>query len=228
MNELKWGEFEFWSDLYKERQRTIEGPFMSEPLTEESVFLWTQLGAPLPSGATAGEWDWFPNSKALAGFLRFIAFPVYFEIWLVREEWDPQPELFIPAEELFSLAEQSDKCRYIQDVPLMKKFIDSLDSLFALPEDQLKVELGDIAQEFNSHWENTPTWTFKIQIFETPTKVGQEILYRIFDKDEEDEDYIRDEFGMSKAEWLHICQNVLLDKELQNEFLKVLGENAWY
>lgn len=226
MNEQKWREFEFWSNLYKERQRALEGPFRSEPLTEESVYLWTQLGAPLPSGATAGEWDWFPNSKALVGFLRFIAFPIYFEIWLVREEWDPGPKRFIQAEKLFSIAEQSNKCRYTEDIPLMKDLIERLDDVFDLPEDQMIATLQKVAEEFNSRWANTPTWTFKIQIFDNPSKVGEEIYSRI--ADEVEEEYIEEEFGMSKREWLDTHQNALLSKESQEKFLRVLEENAWH
>ena len=88
MSSSKWGSFAYWKQIYKDNNGGIESPFSAEPLTENSIYYWNQMSAPLPYALTSGVWGCFPEPKALTGFIRYIVFPEFFEIWLVRDEWD--------------------------------------------------------------------------------------------------------------------------------------------
>ena len=167
MSTRNWGSMGFWATLYKTKQPSLESPFKSEPLTEKSIYIWSEIGAPKHSGIINGQWNWFPKPEALAGFLRFIELPMYFGIWLVREEWDTEPNRFRRAEELLSLAEISEQCRFKFEIPDMKDLIYQLDTLSDLPDAEIRSGLKDVAKDFNKHWSDTPTWHFKMLIFDT-------------------------------------------------------------
>ena len=184
------------------------------------------MSAPLPSGSTSGAWGCFPEAQALTGFIRYIVFPAFFEIWLVREEWDKDPERFVNADELFTLAEKSGKCRYIEDLPLMKALITELDELIDKPNKQIRNGLQKVADKFNGRWSDTPTWCFGIQVFDTPKAVGIEIMNRL-SEDVHDEE-IEEELGISKKDWMIICNSATSDSDAKGRFVEILENNAWY
>jgi hypothetical protein len=226
MEKRNWKSFEYWKNLYIGSEAELQGRFQSDPMTEKSVFLWTQLGAPLPSGSTSGAWSIFPEIKSLIGFLRFVALPIYFGIWLVREEWDDESNKFINAEQMFETAQSSGKCRFTDDIPLMKELIKNLDNLFDLPDEKIYPELKEVIKKFNDRWENTSTWCFTIQTYENPKDTGMEIFNRI--AEDVQEEYQEEEFGMSKGSWIEICNSALNDEKAQLEFKEVLAESALY
>jgi hypothetical protein len=226
MTEKNWASFSEWKKIVAETNCGVESPFNDTLLTDDSIFLWNQTGTPLPSGSTNGAWGSFPEPKALVGFLRYVALPVFFEIWLVREEWDKEPERFIKAEELFELAEQSGKCRYIEDTQLMKTLIADLDVLMEQDNEKVTMDLTAVVKKFNERWENTPTWCFKLEIYESPVMVGKEIFNRV--ADEIKDEYVEEEFGMAEKDWMNICQKALTDKTAQDQFSERLREAGWY
>ena len=226
MRETNWGSFAEWEEIRTKTNCGLESPFNGESLTKDGVYLWNQMSAPLPSGSTNGVWGIFPDPKALAGFLRYIVFPIFFEIWLVREEWDQDPEKFISAENLFELAEQSGKCRYIEDVSLMKTLITELDVLMDQDNAKVRAGLKDVANKFNGRWEDTPTWCFKIEVFEDQVAVGKEIFRRV--SEDMEKEYIEEEFGMSENNWMEICKKVLTDKSAKEQFTKRLYDSGWF
>lgn len=226
MVENNWSSFEEWKQIYEEIQCGLGSPFNDTPLTEDSIFLWNQMSAPMPSGATNGDWGIFPEPKALAGYLRYIALPIFFGIWLVREEWDNDSEKFLFAEELFDIAEQSGKCRYTEDIPTMRALIAELDGLMAVDNEAVKRGIIGVANQFNKRWEKTPTWSFKLEVYEDPVSVGNEIFNRVVE--DMDEEYVAEEFGMTKETWMDICQNALVDTSAYNQFAEKLRDSAWF
>lgn len=220
-----WAVFSYWNEKY-EGVSALTGPFRDEPITGKKIFLWSEMTAPLPSGSSGGEWDYFPEAKALAAYLRFRMLPVYFEIWLVREEWDSKSDEFITAEELFSRAINSNECRYADDIPLMKSLIQQLDDLLRQDDDaSILSGLQQVVEAFNAEWADTGTWQFSIEAFADPVSVGKEI-YRRRTEDENDEDEVfEEEFEMNKAQWLEICALAASDPEAQERFLEVLRED---
>ena len=226
MSDNNWGSFSYWKQIYTDKGRGVESPFNAAPLTENSVYFWSQMSAPFPSGSTNGAWGCFPESKALTGFIRYIVFPAFFEIWLVREKWDKDPERFVNADELFTLAEKSGKCRYIEDTPLMKALIAELDELIDKPDEQVKSGLQKVADKFNDRWSDTTTWCFEIHVFDTPEAVGIEIMNRL-SEDVHEED-IEKELGIPKKEWMIICDSAISDSDAKDRFIEVLEDSTWY
>lgn len=226
MVQKDWSSFAEWEEIVKKNGRSVESSFDHMPLTKSSVFHWNQMSTPLPAGGTYGAWGIFPEPKALAGFLRFMVLPQFFEIWLVREEWDDDPERFVRAEELFDIAEKSGKCRYIEDVPVMKTLIADLDALMNQDNEKVTAGLNDVAKKFNDRWEDTPTWCFKVEVYNDPVAVGKEIFKRIAE-DLEEEDIV-EEFGMSEDDWMDICRKALTDESAQEQFTEKLSDSGWY
>lgn len=221
-----WLVFSFWKEK-NEGVSQLSSPFQDMAITGKTVFLWSEITAPLPSGAAGGEWGWFPEPKALAGYLRFHMLPVYFETWLVREDWDTKGEDFISAEELFSRAVDSNRCWYTKDIPLMRSLIEQLDDLLRRGDDSAVMSgLERVAEAFNGKFEHTATWQFKIEVYADPVSVGKEI-YRRTTEDEEDEDEVfAESFEMNKAEWLDVCSRTTVDTAAQERFLQVLDASC--
>ena len=226
MVQKDWSSFAVWEKIVDKNGRGVESPFDYMPLTKNSIFHWNQVSAPMPSGSTNGAWGTFPEPKALAGFLRYVVLPQFFEIWLVREEWDDEPDRFISAEELFDLAEKSEKCRYIEDVQVMKTLIAGLDALMGQDNEKVRAGLNDVAKKFNEKWENTPTWCFKIEIYEDPVAVGKEIYKRV--AADVKEEYLNEDFGMSEDDWIDICRKALTDESAQEQFNEKLNDSNWF
>lgn len=226
MSDNNWGSFSYWKQIYTDNDGGLESPFNPEPLTDKSVYFWSQMSAPLPSGSTSGAWGCFPEANLLTGFIRYIVFPAFFEIWLVREDWDKDPERFVNADELFALAEKSGKCSYIQDLPLMKALIAELDQLIDKPDKQIRNGLQRVANKFNGRWGDTSTWCFEIHVFNTPEEVGIEIMNRL-SEDVYDEE-IEEELGISKKDWMIICNSATSDSNANGRFVEILENNAWY
>jgi len=184
------------------------------------------MTAPLPSASSGGGWDYFPEPKALAAYLRFRMLPVYFEIWLVREEWDSKRDEFISADELFSQAINSSKCRYEEDIPLMKSLIQQLDDLLRQDDDAPIISgLRQVMEAFNAEREDTGTWQFSIEAFAGPVSVGEENYRRRTEDEDDGDEVLEEEFEMNKAEWIEICAHAASDTEAQERFLQILRED---
>lgn len=222
MSNESWRELDFW----KNYSGSLESPFNREKLTDQSMFLWNEMTAPLPYGHTAGAWGAFPEPEALIGFLKYIVLPTFFETWLIREEWDEEPEKYISPEELFNRARNSEKCRYTEDIIEMKGFIDSLNSLFGKSYSEIKSGLQEIEKKFNAKWSDTPTWCFRIEGYDSPGAVCSEILGRHEVEMTDEDDFFQEEMGFSKEEWKHICKNAASDLEAQDKFFQILERNA--
>jgi hypothetical protein len=126
----------------------------------------------------------------------------------------------------FELAEQSGKCRYLGDIPLMKSLIAELDTLMDKDNEKVKKGITAVVKKFNERWESTPTWTFKLEVYENPVLVGKEIFNRV--ADEVDEKYVVEEFGMSENDWMDICEKAIADDAAQEQFSERLSEAGWF
>jgi len=226
MVQKNYASFEEWKQIYEQTQCGLGSPFDNIPLSEDSIFLWNQISTPLPAGGTNGVWGIFPEPKALAGYLRYIALPFFFGIWLVREEWDDDSEKLIPAEEMFDIAEQPGKCRYSEDIPTMRTLIAELDALMDKDSESIKGGIIKIVNKFNERWEEAPTWSFKLEAYEDTVSVGKEIFNRV--AEDVDDEYVADEFGMTQVTWMDICQNALVDTSAYNQFAEKLRDSAWF
>jgi hypothetical protein len=58
-----WTTFPAWSKFLR-GEEGLGNPFHKEPITKKSVFLYSEMAAPLPSGATAGMWFSYPCGDA--------------------------------------------------------------------------------------------------------------------------------------------------------------------
>ncbi len=221
MVEKDWGSFGLWTDIYKGRSPSLESPFVDEPITTDSMFLWVEVSAPKHHDTVNGMWNCLPCPGALAGFLRHVVFPLFFEFSLLRPQWDEAPDRFVRAEELFGAAEFSAKCQFKDDIPAMREIIMQIDPLFDMDEGRIRVQLHDVSKAFNQHWaKGAAQWHFAVAVFDSPEAVGREILNRLVSGETP--------LGMSEEQWLKICASTVKDPKAQQNFKAVLKEQAWF
>ena len=214
--------FSYWKEKTKGEIR-LDSPFDFEALSSDSIFLWTEMSAPMPCGSTGGDWAHCTDPTAAIGFLRHVVLPTFFGIWLVRDDWDAEPNRLIPAEDLLKKAANSQSCEYKDDIVTMRQIIARLDDYDPNSNRGMIRVLRQVEELFNRRWERTPTWWFRIDIFESPSAVGEALLRRI--DDEDDEDAIEDRLGMSKEEWQLVCENALKDQIARSRFAAVVKES---
>ena len=231
----QWTTWDYWNTWTAKNGRVIVDPFENRSITKSTVFLWNALTTPLPSGSTTGIWQHFPDANALAGYLRHFLLPTFFEIWLVREEWDENNAEFVTAEDLFSRALQSQKCRYVHDISSMQKVIKVVDEALN------SQSIGDCfkatkraVKKFNSKWSDTPTWCFSLNVYDSPLKAGKHMAetwgleeYEADDSDEENNEMYwetAEPFKMSPQDWKKVCKKAATDSASSDRFLSVMRE----
>ncbi len=220
MIEKDWGNFGVWADIFKGRGPSLESPFVDEPITNDSMFLWVEVGAPKHHDTVNGMWNCMPCPGALAGFLRYVVFPLFFEFSLMRPQWDANPDRYVRAEELFGNAEFSAQCHFKDDIPAMREIILQIDPLFDMDNDQIRIQLHAVAGAFNQRWANSSRWHFAVQVYDSPEAVGREILNRLVSGETP--------LGMSDDAWLKICASTVKNLKAQQNFKAVLKQQAWF
>jgi hypothetical protein len=174
MTEKNWTTWEEGYSFTQENGRNLDDPFPNQRITENTIFVWSEMTTPMPCSSTGGTWAHFPDAGAACGFLRHLLLPQFFEIWLVREEWDADPESHIMAEDLFDRAIAAGECRYADDIPEMREVITLLDQAIASDSSEACFQfLEKSAQQFNHFWSNTGTWCFEIEVYPDPVPAGK-------------------------------------------------------
>lgn len=229
MSTANWKSFDYWKGEYDKKGIGFDMPFRTESLTSDTVFMWSRVTAPLPSGIGICLWEWFPEVTALVGYIRFVFLPKWYGLY--SDKCDSGKGKLFSSEEIFTDMEQVISDRESPDVPadqlhdyrndflIMKGEISKLDNTLNLPEEHKMTKLQEILRDFNERWESTPGWESHIQVFNSPIEVGEEIVRR-----EEAEDEQRDDFESWRQSWLETCSNALSDKDAQKEFLAAIEE----
>ena len=224
----EWMNEKFWSTLHKNKSGEPINPFSEEPITPETVFIYSHVSAPLPSGLEAGEWYHFPSPQSASAFLKFTLLPINFSDWLVREEWDEDNSKFRSSDELLQLSDGSGKCRYADDIPLMRQLNTAITNAMenTSQNDALKL-LKQTLNDFNARWSETNTWCFRLDLYENPSDVGEALLKQSTGRYGSLEDF-EESHELSIAEWRNICATATNDPQNGDKLLNILAYSTVY
>lgn len=210
MTKKSWTTWEEWHAWTQENGRNLDDPFPEQPITEKTVFLWSEMTSPMPCSSTGGSWAHFPDTWAAAGFIRHLLLPQFFEIWLVRDEWDPDPESHIVAEDLFERAITSGECRYEDDIATMRKVLLMVDQAIESDSNEVCFQLlQKSVKKFNRFWSGIATWSFEIKLYPDPVAAGRQMSKRWLGF-----------FDDEPSEWRSICSKAASDAEASAKFLE--------
>ena len=205
-----WTQFPAWK-RFLAKNEGIASPFQKEVIGPKSLFLYSEMTAPLPSGATAGMWFAYPGAQELVAHLRFAVLPNVFGIWLCRDEWAKE-ETPVDLATLFVEAREHGS-RYAADLPVMERIAALLDEAASTKRPQVAQELAERAiRTFNRRWRNTPSWAFRLQLFDTIEKVTRDIAKRNSCTD------------LDPKAFKKLAGQVLTDPKAERVFRKVLAE----
>ena len=56
MNTQNWQSFQYWKDYSKQTIQS-DKPIRVEPITDDTIFLWSRVTAPLPMAFEASMWE---------------------------------------------------------------------------------------------------------------------------------------------------------------------------
>ena len=171
-----WTRFPAWK-AFLAKDRAAPTPFAKEPITAKSVFLYSEICAPLPCAATTGSWFAYLGPGEAAAHLLFHLLPLKFGIWLGRDQWSTGPAP-IDLETLFAEA-VAQNSRYAVDLPTMQRVKLKLEAVGTAKSHKAALEALEAALRcFNRKWRRTPTWAFQFKGFRTPTAVAKDIARR--------------------------------------------------
>ena len=171
-----WTQFPAWK-TFLGKDRAAPTPFAKEPITANSVFLYSEICAPLPCAGTTGGWYAYPGPREAAAHLLFHLLPLKFGIWLCRDEWSKGPAP-IDLETLFAEA-VAQNSRYAADLPAMQRVKVKLEAACKARSHKAALEALEAAlRSFNRKWRRTPTWAFHLKDFRTPIAVAKDIARR--------------------------------------------------
>lgn len=205
-----WTTFPAWSKFLR-GEEGLGNPFHKEPITKKSVFLYSEMAAPLPSGATAGMWFAYPGAREMALHLQFVVLPELFGVWLCRDEWVKDGSR-VDLEALFDEARVQES-RYIADLPVMQRVTDLIQQAASAKSTKASIEhLQKALRVFNRRWRHTPTWGFHLKPFLTPETVAKDIARRNRCSD------------LNKKEFLELTGRIFKDPKAEKAFRFALSQ----
>ena len=212
-------QFNYWKRHLDSFTHTL-APVKGNDISAATIFLWIsesyQMGPCIGGGAF---WMWLPDARSAAGYLRHCYLPHCFSDWLVRTEWDPDPEAARSAEEIFDLAEKADACRYKRNIPEMKEVTAILDSAMAKKnEKSCLAEIRRALPTFKKSGIGDGCMSFSIDLVGHLPEMSDKVLDRLSQEgdDEDAENRTR--------EWKQLTQPGALDGAKSDRIRDVLEE----
>jgi hypothetical protein len=215
--------FDYWKQHLSSRSHAMS-PETCNEISAQTVFLWItesyQMGACLGGGAF---WIWFPDAQSTAAYLRHCYFPHCFGDWLVRQEWDADEQAIRSAEDIFSLAEKADKCRYKNDIPKMKEVTALFDSAMAEKKtESCLARIDEALRLFASSGISDGSMSFDVSVVGHLAEMRDNVLKR-FSECDTDED-IEDSIGVTPENWKQLTQSGEINQEKSGQIAELLDE----
>jgi hypothetical protein len=211
----------YWHNLILKEEQIWENGFREIPLTQESVFIHYVIVNCY--GDSDDSWVYFPNVKAALGFLEYVFLPTAFNTLFAGKEDSTLTVPLAHVEELLEIIDESPEYSDIQKslITDMEEFVTKLQELWELDEQQCIEKLKEYSLTFSERWLNNIDIFFYFNIFNSPQEIGDFIV-----KTYEEEDMIErieDQLGLTKDEWLNVCQSVYTNEFMKRKFIEILN-----
>lgn len=186
------------------------------PLTEDSVFLFQSVTAPLPSGAHWGSWSWYKNALQLRAHLLYVVLPDMAATWL-NDSGSGLYDARVPLSDTVANA-TGDR---VEDIRFFEGLAHDLEPSVGANNRDLAVELQDLARRFTARFGRTPTWDLKLEVFTSVVEAGD----FLFDRSPESITNTAGE-GIERADWHALCERAPVDADISHN-IEGLFENAF-
>lgn len=232
MSTNNWADFGWWRERYEANDVGLDDPFVDEPWSPDTTFLWAKTIEPVGPGlgSPSGFWSVFPHPRAVAGALRFVLLPDWFGAWLGRDDWDPEPEAFRPAEDLLAESELRAPDEPRADLALMRELLAELDALLAIDDAAAIAEgLTRVEDKLNGRWHGTGSWDFFLESFHGPAKVADELIARRTEYLGEGatDAQAAEALGMPRTAWRELCVEAIDDEDARETVLDALEDDSF-
>ncbi|AOY74700.1 hypothetical protein [Clostridium formicaceticum] len=221
MSNKTYNSYYYWENLIKKDENTLKNAFKDMPLTKESVFLHHVIVNCY--GESYDGWIYFPNSKALLGFLQYIYLPIAYNTIFLGERHGELAFPMCTVEGLLEMAREGTKTVNKEYIPIMEKQLMDLKTLWQLDDKECIDSLKEFGEALNDCWSSRNDIFFYFNIFDSPIEVGQYIM-KTYEEDEMvDLERIEEHLGVKREEWLDICRNLFENEFMKRKFVEILN-----
>lgn len=206
----------YWENIAKKGK--CDNPFAADPMTEESVFFHGVITN--CHGDSYERWLHLPNIHALLGFLNYVFVPMAFYAFLSKER-----ELLIQAnlDEMLDIMTDSEKCSEKDLIPEMREFSTQIRDLWNCGGEKCFDELKKFLTGYNERWSKHLELFSYFNIFKAPYELGKYLVDAYEKSEMVDISMLEDQLGVSKREWLNICNTVYENDFMKRKFIEILN-----
>ncbi|MDD4494468.1 MAG: hypothetical protein PHV32_09015 [Eubacteriales bacterium] len=212
----KYDNYHYWKNFVKNGKS--DDPFATDPITEESVFFHGVIIN--CRGESYKRWLHFPNNEALLGFLNYVFVSMAFFSFLSNET-----ELLIQGDidEMLDIMIDSEKCSQKDLIPEMREFSSQIRELWNCDGGKCFDELKKFLVKYNERWNKGLELFSYIDVFKSPLELGEFIIDSYENSEQTDISMIEDQLGVTKDEWLNICNTVYENDFIKRKFTEILN-----
>lgn len=149
---------------WEELVRPADGAYCQGTLTPQTVFLFSSVTSPLPSGLYFGWWQWFDGAEDLVDYLRCAGLPD------MLSEWFGSPDVSegftgprVAPREILKWAREHDS--RVEDIPVVEKVLDLLDHAAALSQGEALAVAQEACEVFTARFGSSPTYDLELRVF---------------------------------------------------------------
>ena len=206
----------YWENIVKKDKS--DNPFANEPITEESVFFHGVIIN--CHGDSYERWLHLPNIEALLGFLNYVFVTMAFCAFLSKEKG-----LLIQGDldEMLDIMNDSEKCSQKDLISEMREFGSQIRELWNCDGEKCFDELKKFLVGYNERWNKGLELFSYFDVFKSPFELGKYMVDSYENSEETDISMLEDQLGVTKAEWLDICNTVYENDFMKRKFTEILN-----
>lgn len=190
---------------------------MDLPPTERTVYIHTLDYC--KNNGIANVWGYFPDEKALLGYLQYSYLQEAFYKWIYGKDRLVTTIPNIPVEKIINDGFKNGKVTE-EEFNNMTKQLNILKKCWVLPKDKLLMEINKFAREFNRTWYGNQQEFLYLKTFKTATDLGEFVIKANYMASTNEE--FQDKIGISLTNWRQICNKAPKDKILGKQFRDIL------
>lgn len=220
MSKNKYDSYFFWNQLFIKHNGDIASMFSKQSITRESVFFH---GVIVNCNNTNPKdmWLYFPDIKAMLGFIKYIYMPTVFFTFLGNEDEIVCPDT--DSKNLIEYMKSYDECNDKRMFTEMMRHIEKIDDITNVEENNLFDEIILYAKSFEGLCNKRLDKFAYFNVFQSPSEVGEYIINSYKDDENVSVEDIENQLGVGAEEWLNICNNVYNNNFMNRKFTEILN-----
>lgn len=211
-----YNSLDYWEGLI-DKHKTIRGNmFMDVPPSKKSIYIHSLIFC--KNNGLSNMWSYFPDEKALLGYLQYSFLQEAFYKWIYGKERVVVNIPNIPVDKIILDGEKNKKITK-QEADKMKKQLNFIKGLWVFPRETIIRKLKDFVRDFNKSWYGDSKEFLYLKIFLNSKELGEFVIKAnkmAFTQD------FHEIVGLSKEEWLEICEKAEQSKTYGEDFRNVL------